>query len=211
MVEKRLKKKVVIVTCGVAVTGKTAFALGLARLPDTTVIHKDRIYGRLGVSNLLPASEAIRDQAETQMLTEIKNALSEHGLVVVDVALVEKYRRLRVLTEIQKLACACVLVVFPVPSPRIAIARLARKKRMFQLTDDPVYAACRIENFTFALQRFEKPTEAEISRVVAGGGYIEFGNTLDETIIRVNRALFSSWRGLESQILEAYKAVRTDR
>jgi predicted kinase len=199
-------QKIAVVTCGVAAVGKTTFALRLAQLPKTTVVHYDRILDQLGISTLAQ-SQAKTDQAQTQMLAEIKNALSRHDLVVVDKGLLEKDLRIRILTEIQKLVCACVLVVFPIPSPAIASVRLAKKKRLFRLTGNPIYSACQMENFALSMQLFEKPHEDEISKIVAKGAYVEFGSSLNDTRIQANEILFPSWQELETQILKAYRDV----
>lgn len=136
-------QKVVIVTCDLAVVGKTTFALRLVQLPKATVVHYDRILAQLGISTLT-WSQMIIDLAYLLALKEIQNALLRYDLVVLDVSLKEKHRRLRILTEIQKLVHACVLVVFLVPPPTMANVRLAKKKCLFRLTGDPIYSAYRL-------------------------------------------------------------------
>jgi predicted kinase len=198
------QRKIAVLTCGVATSGKTTFAHCLATLAGAKSVHKDRIYRQLGVSSL-PPPEPTRDRADRHVLQEIESAFTENELVVVDISLLEQYRRSRMLAATHKLAYACVLVVFPSPTLQEARTRLAKKKQLFELTGGHEYSTFKMGNYVRSTRRFEKPSETEIAEIAVRGAYIEFRDSRDDTKVQVNEHLLPCWQQLEESIRRAYQ------
>lgn len=192
-----------IVTCGVAASGKTTFSLRFSRAFDAEIVCKDAIYGEMNVA-MLPASDEICEAAENRMVYVSRVKLRAGRSIVVDTALLERARRVRVLDALSKDALQMALVVFPDPGESLARERLKRKREIYDRTGDSRFLACDAAAYFRSVSAFEEISESEEAHICQYAPIVHCGNAPESWIVK------PSFRQVNIELIESIMAALKD-